>query len=87
MSQCCDGCRAGENPAALFKDVQTRHEAACSDESLRVLVYDGALAIWWLVEFGKLRIAQDGPLQPLGPLVQRLCSYCAEVHLPQFHIE
>ena len=71
----------------LLKGVQAWHEAAGSDELLRVLVYDGALAIRRLVELGKLRIAQNGPLQPLGSLGQRLRPDCAEFNLPQFHIE
>ena len=67
--------------------MDARHEAAGSNELLRVLVYDSALTIWRLVELGKLSIAQDGPLQPLGTLVQCLCPYCAELNLPQFHVE
>src|SRR5262249_5584559 len=78
--------RRGER-CELLKGVQAWHEAACSDELLRVLVDDGALAIRRLVELGKLRIAQDGPLQPLGTLGQRLRPYGAEISLTQVHIE
>ena len=71
----------------LLKGVQARHKAACSDELLRVFVFDGTLAIGRLVELGKLRIVQDGLLQPLGTLGQRLHPYGAELSLPQVHIE